>query len=90
MLSEEFSTFSFILGRSPRSQESCNGSTAFNMSPRSPISASMCEAKAVDSDTGYTDDEEENEGENTAGTDNPEYYNKLMVSFYSVMEKCSL
>lgn len=49
------------------------------MSPRSPISASMCEAKAPDSETEYTDEEEENDAENTAGTDNPEYYNKLMV-----------
>jgi len=38
----------------------------------------MCENKAGDSETEYTEDEEE-DGENTAGTDNPEYYNKLMV-----------
>lgn len=51
------------------------------MSPRSPISASMYEAQQQqDSETEYTDDEEE-EAENTAGTD-PEYYNRLMVKSY--------
>ena len=52
------------------------------MSPRSPISASMCEQGQDGSVSEYSDDEEdEGEGEedNTAGTDNPEYYNRLMV-----------
>ncbi|XP_052257477.1 SCL-interrupting locus protein homolog isoform X2 [Dreissena polymorpha] len=70
--------------RSPRSQESCNES-AFNLSPRSPISASMCDAQRETSETEeYTDEEEE---DNTAGTDNPEYYNRLMDNIKKLLSQ---
>lgn len=48
------------------------------MSPRSPISASMCEQQV---ETGGSESEYSDDGgeDNTAGTDNPEYYNRLMV-----------
>ncbi|KAL4236878.1 hypothetical protein ACF0H5_005264 [Mactra antiquata] len=76
--------------RSPRSQESCNDSAAFNMSPRSPISASMCEQQ-IDNDndddrseSDYSDDEGE---DNTAGTDNPEYYNRLMDNIKKLLSQ---
>lgn len=70
--------------RSPRSQESCTDSTAFNMSPRSPISASMCEHEQNGSESEYSDDGEE---DNTAGTDNPEYYNRLMDNIKKLLSQ---
>ncbi|WAR23533.1 STIL-like protein [Mya arenaria] len=72
--------------RSPRSQESYANSSAFNLSPRSPISASMCENQRAEvSDTEETDEEDNN----TAGTDNPEYYNRLMDNIKKLLSQNS-
>ena len=67
--------------RSPRSQESYSDSTAFNTSPRSPISASMCDQNGEQYESEEEEEEEVDSGEeNQTAPDNPEYYSKLMVS----------
>ena len=72
--------------RSPRSQESYSDSTAFNTSPRSPISASMCDQNddQYESDEAEEEEEEDSGEENQTAPDNPEYYSKLMVSNHRV------
>ena len=71
---------SVMFFRSPRSQESYSDSTAFNTSPRSPISASMCDQNDNQYESEEDEEEEDSGEENQTAPDNPEYYSKLMVS----------